>query len=273
MKKIISVLLTLVMTLGILSAAAVSTYAAGNYVPSTVSLSETGGKFSSSYSNRTLTYNANGSPIDNGIAYAFISLSDAGTQNRNIMLTDFSDEIKYCMSNVCRSGKVKKIIVHNYVDHYNSSTDTINITASNGLVTKITFSKVRYYKGGKDSQQVSTGTYTYTYNDAGNLTKINWHAGSEAEKTEFSYDSAGRLAQSVWTCGVGKEVVTNYTLDNLGRVTNYGGIQISYNALGRCTRIGTVTFAYNSNGTLKTSTDHTVENKAAATYSYTYRTI
>lgn len=273
MKKVTSVLLALVMALSILSAFSFNAVAAGNYVPKTIKMTQTGGQFTVSYSDGTLTARANGTPIDHGLPYAFLALADVGTQNRNIMFTEGNDEIKYAMANVCRSGKVSKISIHNYVDHYNSSTETINIKASGGKVTQISHSVKRYYKGGSDSQQPSTSVYTYTYNDAGNLVKINWHAGSEAEKTTFQYDAAGKLVSSTWTCGVGKDVVTNYTLDSEGRVIRYGGYKYAYNDKGYITRNDTFTYSYNDKGCISRVVDHDVNNKAAATFNYTYQVI
>lgn len=272
MKKITSVLLALVMVISVMSAFSINAIAAGNYIPKTIKMTQTGGQFSISYSNGTLTARANGTPIDHGLPYAFIALADVGTQNRNIMLTEGNDEIKYAMANVCRNGKVKKISIHNYVDHYNSSTDTINITASNGRVTQISHSVKRYYKGGTDSQQPSTSVYTYTYDSAGNLIKINWHAGSEAEKTTFQYAN-GRLVSSTWTCGVGKEVVTNYVLDSEGRVTRYGKWKYAYDSKGQVTKNDTFTYKYDDKGRITQVVDHDVNDKAAATFNYTYTTI
>lgn len=273
MKKFTSVLLALVMAVSILSAFSLNAVAAGNYIPKTIKMTQTGGQYSVSYSDGTLTARANGTPIDHGLPYAFIALADVSTQNRNIMITEGNDEIKYAMANVCRSGKVKKIVLHNYVDHYNSSTDTINIKASGGRVTQISHSVKRYYKGGSDSQQPSTSVYTYTYNDAGDLTKINWHAGSEAEKTTFTYDASGRLVSSTWTCGVGKDVVTNFVLDAQGRVTRYGRLRYAYDSKGQLTKNDTFTYTYNDKGCITKVVDHDVDNKAAATFNYTYQVI
>ncbi len=275
MKRIISVLLTLVMAFGLFSAMTVTGSAAiNNTVPKRVSMSETGGAFSGSYSNGTLTYNANGTPIDHGIAYAFLTLSDAGVQNRNIAATLNNDEIKYAMSAACRSGKVRKIVIHNYVDHYNNSTDTFDITADEGKVIRIIHSNKRYYKGGMDSQQTTTGTFTYTYNDKGNLVKINWHAGNEAEKYVFEYDAQDRLKRSIFNVNdVDKDIRSKYTLDENGYVTKYGKFEYAFTADGLLTKANTWTYSYYDTGTLKTAVDHRVDGKACATFNYTYTNI
>ena len=273
MKRTASLLLALVMVLSVFSALAVPGLAAGYKVPKSISMSQTGGKFSESFADGTLTYKAGGTGIDHGVDYPFLELSNAGTQNQNIARVMFDPEVRFAMSTVCRTGKVKKISIHNYVDHYNSSTDTYTISASNGRVNQISRSTKRYYKGGMDSQQPSTSVFTFTYDDmTGNLVKINWHAGKEAERTVFEYQN-GQLVSSTWTCGSGKDVVTRFTLDSEGRVTKYGRIKVEYNSKGLVSKIDTWTFSYNDTGTMKSAVDHDVNNKAAASFSYTYTTI
>ena len=273
MKRTASLLLALVMVLSVFSALAVPGLAAGYKVPKSISMSQTGGKFSESFADGTLTYKAGGTGIDHGVDYPFLELSNAGTQNQNIARVMFDPEVRFAMSTVCRTGKVKKISIHNYVDHYTSSTDTYTISASNGRVNQISRSTKRYYKGGMDSQQPSTSVFTFTYDDmTGNLVKINWHAGKEAERTVFEYQN-GQLVSSTWTCGSGKDVVTRFTLDSEGRVTKYGRIKVEYNSKGLVSKIDTWTFSYNDTGTMKSAVDHDVNNKAAASFSYTYTTI
>jgi YD repeat-containing protein len=100
-------------------------------------------------------------------------------------------------------------------------------------------------------------TTTYTYDDAGSKTGIDYPTGTA--DVSFSYDADGR--KTAMTDGTG---TTSYSYDNAGRLTSrsapQGTVNYAYDDAGRVssrTLVGTgvTTYAYDSSGRVSSVTD------------------
>lgn len=94
------------------------------------------------------------------------------------------------------------------VNTYDTNGRPLTITDPNGLVTTLTW----HARGWLASRALGSETTTYTYDDAGQLTRVTL---PDTSYLEYTYDAAHRLTQI--EDNLGNQVI--YTLDNMGNRT------------------------------------------------------
>lgn len=273
MKRTISLVLALILALSSLSLLMVGSSAAGNYIPNKITFSEPQGSFTGTYNSdsKTLTFSSNGN-MDAGYAFPWLALADVSTNNKNIMLMRPDDETKFAMANVVRNGKVDHIRVNVTIDAKNNSKYTFDFTRNGkGQTTKVSTGYIIYHNGAAETSAPNRGTYTYTYNDKGDVSTITYEDKDGVQKTTYFYNRSGILTHTEWTYD-GTTITDPVKTDSKGRVTEYDGYDFKYNSDGLVTKLYDYTFTYNEKGCMATATQ-TGENGKAAHHTYSYTVI
>jgi len=243
MKKLISLLLTLTLTLGMLSSVMVSSSAASTKRIPKKESSTTTASGSSQTSSGTSTYSYDSSSKTLTVTSFYgnwdrpLTFSTKVDYQNNALITErFGGDLPIAMSELVCSGAIKKITLKD-----DALTRKFTFTTSNGLVTEMKVTQ------NSQSYGNSTNNYSFTYSSK-KLTKIT------IGQTSYSISySNGKIDAGI-----------QYSTNSDGRIVKaYGSdgspfYTCSYTAKGRIKKItpddsynATLTYKYNDNGTLK----------------------
>ncbi|MBQ9066105.1 MAG: hypothetical protein IJ133_01065 [Clostridia bacterium] len=241
MKKVVSLLLSLLMVFTVGTASLVSASAADKQVvPNQITNTYTKGSYTASFDKATRAlYYENKDGISTGVFYPFMTLNSASKRNKNIMLMYFGEPVIYSLSDVARSGKAKEIVV---LTHFQYQSGTVTLEEhfkftrnDNGWVTKCQYTSSCPRK----DWQSPASTYTFSYGSQGGIKALHISgAGMGDYGVTFQTDSDNNL-QSAAINDNGKQFAEPVTLDSKGRVTKFGQDTFSYGSNGLVNKINT----------------------------------
>lgn len=295
MKKIISLLLAIAMTL-VLSC--VSAFAATTEVPDTIKNTETGGTYTASYNsqNKILTYKSSGeldlegSLMDGnyggavGAGLVYKNSVSPKTQNEIIA---YNDEAVYMsMSDIAQTGKVKTIRIEDneVTENGDQSTTLFEYTFTRNKKGQVTSCECGgdCLLNGESAGWVPSGrSYDFTYDNKGDLKTIS-REGRMMPYTTTSFNfSNGKLSKLVDKDYDGKvNSSSKVTTDNSGRPTKANNYKFTYDANGHLTsvtgEINKTQLTYNADGNLESAQySYTEANKVytSPVDTYTYKTL
>jgi len=279
MKRTLSLLLALVLTLGLMTTSVLSASAADDKkVPSKVVYTYTDSdnkKISDTY---LCTYNPDNKSLTVGEQFSFVAFYQPGTANdTNAVLLTGMPEAYLAVNDAVRNGKVTKVFLKN-----SNIQTTYNITRSDdGLVSKITSTTRKLGSAYDLNRQVETTHFEYDLD--GNITSITKESSlltSDQALSVVSYTFgyfANRMVSVTTTTTVGSSAESVSALlrtDNSGRVTKTLTLDSAktydYDTAGRPTKLMGLTVSYYDTNYVASAAE-TDDNGAVKTqYQFSY---